>query len=174
MCCSQTQRNCPSPLQKSVRIKALPPLLQVYAVTIFPDSDTRGKPQCEGILSVRLLEASLLPFRMDLVPAPSGKDPSLKPPVVEVEAVDMVSAEVQGTVNAEKPVGLGEESSPSESETDNDGSGDEWESESLYEGAIQFVRDEQLRDRGTLYWPQFFPFRTLADYLSGPRCLHLG
>lgn len=87
---------------------------------------------------------------MDLVPTPSGTDSSLKSPVVQV---DVVSANVQATVDAEKPVGLEDESSQSEYETDNDGSGDEWETESLYEDAIQFVRDEQLREGGIYTCP---------------------
>lgn len=104
---------------------------------------------------------SPLPSRMDLAPAPGAKDSPLKSPVVEVEALDMVSAEVPGADNAENPVAISEEPSQSESETDNDMSGEEWETESLYEDAIQFVRDEQLRDGGmysiltvlALEWP---------------------
>lgn len=69
-------------------------------------------------------------------------------PMVEVETVDMVSAGVQETVNPEKHAGLGEEQPQSEYETDNDQSGDEWESDSLYDDAIAFLRDEQLREGG--------------------------
>ncbi|RJE19208.1 histone deacetylase [Aspergillus sclerotialis] len=83
---------------------------------------------------------------MDLAPVPPGKDSPLKSPVIEVEAVDIVSADVQGTVNAENPAKIKEQSSQSEYETDDGVSGDEWESESLYEDALQFIRDEQLRD----------------------------
>ena len=100
-----------------------------------------------------LLEAFLLPLRMDLVSAPSGKDSLLKPPVVKVDTVDMTSADVQGSVHAEGRAGVGEERPQSGCETDNDGSGDEWESESLYEDAIALVRDEQLREGGIYTGP---------------------
>ena len=100
---------------------------------------------------MRLLEASPLPFRMDLAPEPAGKDSPLKSPVIQVEAVDMVSADVQGTISAENPATIGEQSSQSEYETDDEVSGDEWESESLYEDALQFIRDEQLRDGGVYF-----------------------
>ncbi|KAI9932934.1 NAD-dependent histone deacetylase sir2 [Aspergillus wentii] len=87
---------------------------------------------------------------MDLVPAPSGESSSLKNPVVEVEAIDMASAEVEGNNNikAENTVAVEEEVSQSEYETDSNESGDEWETQSLYEDAIQVLRDEQLRDGG--------------------------
>ncbi|KAL4943348.1 hypothetical protein BDV06DRAFT_211098 [Aspergillus oleicola] len=77
---------------------------------------------------------------MDLVSAPRGESPSLKTPLVEVEA-----AEVAPTENA---VAVEEKSaiSQSEYETDSEGLNDEWETESLYEDAIQMIRDEQLRD----------------------------
>ena len=88
---------------------------------------------------------------MDLAPEPAGKDSPLKSPVIQVEAVDMVSADVQETDNAEKPPTIGEEPSQSEYETDDEVSGDEWESGSLYEDALQFIRDEQLRDGGMYF-----------------------
>ncbi|KAL2810466.1 hypothetical protein BJX63DRAFT_423057 [Aspergillus granulosus] len=80
---------------------------------------------------------------MDLVSAPRGESPPLKSPLVEVEA-----AEVEGVIATEKAL-AGEEKdtiSQSEYETDSDSLEDEWETQSLYEDAIQVLRDEQLRD----------------------------
>ena len=91
---------------------------------------------------------SYLPYRMDLVPAPGGESSSLKNPVVEVEAVDMTSAEVEGTVATENPVSVQGNISPSEEDSDSGESGDDWETQSLYEDAIQVLRDEQLREGG--------------------------
>lgn len=91
---------------------------------------------------------SYLPYRMDLVPAPGGESSSLKNPVVEVEAVDMTSAEVEGTVATENPVSAQGNISPSEEDSDSGESGDEWETQSLYEDAIQVLRDDQLREGG--------------------------
>ncbi len=80
---------------------------------------------------------------MDLVSAPRGESPPLKTPLVEVEA-----AEVEGTLAAENTVPVEEKGSVSKSEyeTDSDGLDDEWETQSLYEDAIQMIRDDQLRD----------------------------
>jgi hypothetical protein len=83
---------------------------------------------------------------MDLAPAPNGESP-LKNPVVEVEAVDMASAEVEGGMATENPLALEGEGSASEYESDS-GDSEDWETQSLYEDAIQVLRDEQLRDGG--------------------------
>ncbi|OJJ74770.1 hypothetical protein ASPBRDRAFT_27768 [Aspergillus brasiliensis CBS 101740] len=83
---------------------------------------------------------------MDLVSAPSGEDSSLKAPVVEVEAVDMASAVSKAGTATENTTAAREEVTQSEYETDSDGSGDEWETQSLYEDAIQVLRDDQLRE----------------------------
>jgi hypothetical protein len=79
---------------------------------------------------------------MDLVSAPRGESPPLKSPLVEVE-----TAEVEGAFVTENAL-TGEKGaiSQSEYETDSDGLEDEWETQSLYEDAIQVLRDEQLRD----------------------------
>ncbi|CEN59700.1 Putative Chromatin regulatory protein sir2 [Aspergillus calidoustus] len=79
---------------------------------------------------------------MDLVSAPRGESPPLKSPLVEVKA-----AEVEGALATEN-ASTGEKGaiSQSEYETDSDGLEDEWETQSLYEDAIQVLRDEQLRD----------------------------
>ena len=85
---------------------------------------------------------------MDLVSAPSGEDSSLKDPVVQVEAVDMASAVSKAGTATENTTAAKEEVTQSEYETDSDGSGDEWETQSLYEDAIQVLRDDQLREGG--------------------------
>lgn len=93
------------------------------------------------------------------MPAPKGESSSLKEPVVEVETVDMASTEVgRETANMvqiereemvqEREEEEDEEKLLSEYETDSDVGSDDWESRSLYEDALQFVRDEQLRDGG--------------------------
>ncbi|RAL00999.1 putative histone deacetylase SIR2 [Aspergillus ibericus CBS 121593] len=79
---------------------------------------------------------------MDLVSAPSGESSSLKNPVLEVASADVSKA---GTATENIAAAKGEVSQ-SEYETDSDGSGDEWETQSLYEDAIQVLRDEQLRE----------------------------
>ncbi|KAL4892164.1 SIR2-domain-containing protein [Aspergillus ambiguus] len=78
------------------------------------------------------------------VQSPNGESP-LKNPVVEVEAVDMASAEVDGDIATENSLALEGEVSASEYESDG-GDSDEWETQSLYEDAIQVLRDEQLRE----------------------------
>ncbi|KAL4920223.1 hypothetical protein BDW62DRAFT_209088 [Aspergillus aurantiobrunneus] len=80
---------------------------------------------------------------MDLVPAPRGESSSLKTSLVEAEA-----AEVERTLPAENAVAVEEKGSMSQSEyeTDSDGLDDEWETQSLYEDAIQMLLDDQLRD----------------------------
>ncbi|KKK20631.1 chromatin regulatory protein [Aspergillus rambellii] len=80
---------------------------------------------------------------MDPVSTPSAESSALKTPVIEVEAVDMAPAEAEATLTTETAVTM-EEISQSESETESDG--EEWENESLYEDAIQVLRDDQLRD----------------------------
>lgn len=116
--------------------------------------------------SIAVIEAAgkaslLFPLliRMGLVPAPKRESSSLKEPVVEVETVDMASTEVEretaNTVEIEREDLVqemegdeDEQKLQSEYGTDSDVGSDEWESRSLYEDALQFVRDEQLRDGG--------------------------
>lgn len=96
---------------------------------------------------------------MDLASAPKGESSTLKEPVVEVETVDMASTEIgkeaTSTVEIEKEELIqnkeedeDEEKPQSEYETDSDAGSDDWETHSLYEDALQFVRDDQLRDGG--------------------------
>lgn len=94
---------------------------------------------------------------MDLVPA-LGVENSLKEPVIQVEAVDMASAEVDKTAKTvtlekeeqelQKKEGADEERLQSEYETNSEAGSEDWETQSLYEDALQFIRDEQLRDGG--------------------------
>jgi len=87
---------------------------------------------------------------MDLVSAPGGESSSLKTPVVEPEVADMASGdqELKRAVHPEtRPEG--DNTSHSEPDTDSEASGEEWETESLYEDSLQIVQDEQLRDGGT-------------------------
>ncbi|RHZ68550.1 uncharacterized protein CDV56_109664 [Aspergillus thermomutatus] len=83
---------------------------------------------------------------MDVISVPGGESASLKDPVVEVEAVDMAGVETEATIKTEDTAAVVGEASHSEYETDSDGSGEEWETQSLYEDAIQVLKDEQLRD----------------------------
>ncbi|KAB8276785.1 hypothetical protein BDV30DRAFT_224116 [Aspergillus minisclerotigenes] len=116
------------------------PVSDKSAPTAFPgDSQSQIYP---GRSNIRVAKNSM----MDLVPAPGGESSSLKNPVVEVEAVDMTSAEVEGTVATENPVSAQGNISPSEEDSDSGESGDEWETQSLYEDAIQVLRDDQLRE----------------------------
>ncbi|OJJ49381.1 hypothetical protein ASPZODRAFT_129829 [Penicilliopsis zonata CBS 506.65] len=87
---------------------------------------------------------------MDLVPAPDREGSSFKTPVIEVAAVDMSAAGAEaGAPPAhveEEAAVLENEASQSELETDSDASEDDWETHSVYEDALQFIRDDQLRD----------------------------
>ncbi|KAL6239037.1 hypothetical protein BDW75DRAFT_227416 [Aspergillus navahoensis] len=80
---------------------------------------------------------------MDLASAPRGESPPLKTPVVEIESAEVERSLPQENDTAAEEKGL---NSQSEYETDSDGLDDEWETQSLYEDAIQMIRDDQLRD----------------------------
>lgn len=99
---------------------------------------------------------------MDLAPAPNGEGSTLKQPV-------MASAEVERTTNntmtVEEIEELQRKEGEDEEESDSDVGSDDWESLSLYEDALELVRDEQLRDGGkfSLIFPIFF-FRYINSY----------
>ncbi|KAL3476340.1 SIR2-domain-containing protein [Aspergillus californicus] len=78
---------------------------------------------------------------MDLVSAPRGESPPLKSPLVEVDP-----AEVEGPVATEDGLAMEGLVSVSQSEYETDSEGEDWETQSLYEDAIQMIRDDQLRD----------------------------
>ena len=88
---------------------------------------------------------------MDVISVSGGESESLKDPVVEVEAVDMAAVETERKIKAEDTAAVGGEASHSEYESDSGDSGEEWETQSLYEDAIQVLKDEQLRDGGKLH-----------------------
>ncbi|KAH8428114.1 putative histone deacetylase SIR2 [Aspergillus melleus] len=84
---------------------------------------------------------------MDPVPAPRGEPSSLQK--IEVDAANIASAadmDDETNLTTETVVAVEKDVSQSEYETDSDASGDEWETQSLYEDAIQVLRDDQLRD----------------------------
>ena len=107
---------------------------------------------------------------MDLAPAPNGEGSTLKQPVIEVGT--MASAEFEqttnhnGTMTVEEIEELQRKEGEDEEESDSDVGSDDWESLSLYEDALELVRDEQLRDGGefSLIYPTkcFFPW-TVTD-----------
>lgn len=68
-----------------------------------------------------------------------------------MEAVDMAATKPAGTIKAENTTAVQCEVSVSEYETDSD-SGEEWETQSLYEDAIQILKDEQLREGGKHFY----------------------
>ncbi|KAL5332928.1 hypothetical protein BJX70DRAFT_392585 [Aspergillus crustosus] len=77
---------------------------------------------------------------METEAAPHGESPSLKSPVVEIEAAEVEPTETAAGIEEQVLV------SHSEYETDSDALDDEWETQSLYEDSIQMLRDEQLRE----------------------------
>lgn len=92
---------------------------------------------------------------MDPLPAPRGEPSSLDSlQEIELDAAPIASsADVHDAHESnltETVVAVENDMSHSEYETDSDASGDEWETQSLYEDAIQVLRDDQLRDGGKL------------------------
>jgi NAD-dependent histone deacetylase SIR2 len=75
---------------------------------------------------------------MDTVPAAAGEEAGLKLPLVDVAEIADVAAFAEDTDTDASNLESGSEDEP----------GDEWESESLYEDAIQFIGDGQLREGG--------------------------
>jgi hypothetical protein len=83
-------------------------------------------------------------------PAPAGDEAPLKTPVVEV--LDLISAQPDGGSAPEDDSGaLDDTTSQSGTEGGGEDSEEDWENESLYEDALQPLRDEQLRDGGAKY-----------------------
>ncbi|KAK2755927.1 NAD-dependent histone deacetylase sir2 [Arachnomyces sp. PD_36] len=80
---------------------------------------------------------------MELAPMSVREDAPLKTPVVEV--VDVVEEQESGLA-PEDSRDAEEVASQSGSGSDDDSSEDEWESESLYEDALQFISDAQLKN----------------------------
>ncbi|KAE8151861.1 SIR2-domain-containing protein [Aspergillus avenaceus] len=117
------------------------PVSDKFAPTAFPRSVASAKFL---VWQIRTFAWRKVQCEMDFVPAP-GESSSLKDPVVEVEAVDMPFVENE-TVATETHVSAPGNVSPSEDDSESGDSGDEWETQSLYEDAIQVLRDEQLRE----------------------------
>lgn len=84
---------------------------------------------------------------MDPLPAPRGEPSSLD----SLQKSELDAAHVHDIDESnltETVVAVENDMSHSEYESDSDVSGDEWETQSLYEDAIQVLRDDQLRDGG--------------------------
>jgi hypothetical protein len=116
----------------------------------------------------------ILPFmNMDLISAPSGENSSLTKPVVSLGVVDAVSAAEQEKIISTDGLSSFEgDETPSEGDVDSDNSDDPWETESLYEDALQIVRDDQLQG-GTPNPPD----NNIDSFLrepSSPQCMHGG
>jgi hypothetical protein len=93
----------------------------------------------------------ILPFmNMDLISAPSGENSSRTKPVVNLGVVDAVSAEQK--IITDGASSFEDDETLSEDDVDSDNSDDPWETESLYEDALQIVRDDQLQG-GTRFNP---------------------
>ncbi|EEP80525.1 hypothetical protein UREG_05367 [Uncinocarpus reesii 1704] len=77
---------------------------------------------------------------MDVTPKPAGKETSPKTKVLDSVVIhSRVSSEVREAPESDN-------ASLSDLSSLEDGSDEQWETESLYEDAVQFVSDEQLRD----------------------------
>ncbi|KAH8697533.1 putative histone deacetylase SIR2 [Talaromyces proteolyticus] len=81
---------------------------------------------------------------MDLVQPTDVSEP-LKQPLVELDVVENGSADLEAEVKIAAPSDtLKDPASPPGKDDESDVSGDEWETDSLYEEALHFVRDDQL------------------------------
>jgi NAD-dependent histone deacetylase SIR2 len=89
-------------------------------------------------------------MNMDLISAPSGENSSRTKPVVNLGVVDAVSAEQK--IITDGASSFEDDETLSEDDVDSDNSDDPWETESLYEDALQIVRDDQLQG-GTRFNP---------------------
>lgn len=80
---------------------------------------------------------------MDIVKSPD-MDEALKKPLVDLDVVESGSADPEhGAANTFTDEALKDLASPSHDE-DEESDEDEWETDSLYEEALHFVRDDQL------------------------------
>ena len=74
-----------------------------------------------------------------------GEDLTRKVPVVEVAEIAEVGGEMRDNEDTPAPE---DDATKSETDSEEDDSGEEWEVESLYEDALQHLSDEQLREGG--------------------------
>ncbi|KAF3481464.1 chromatin regulatory protein sir2 [Arthroderma uncinatum] len=81
---------------------------------------------------------------MDVVATPAGEE--RVPNASIADAIDVAGEVIVGASEAEPAAELIEDASHLPEDSDEEESGDEWETTSLYEDALQFVGDEQLRD----------------------------
>ena len=82
---------------------------------------------------------------MDLAPGPDTTE-TLKSPVVELNVVETADANVGDDSTPSRPATPKSKSPTSDADdvSDESGEGEEWETDSLYEEALHFVRDDQL------------------------------
>jgi hypothetical protein len=92
---------------------------------------------------------------MDLVLTPNGENSSLRNPMADLDGKPVLGDNQEKNVNPERLPSLECDESPSDDESDSDSSDQRWETESLYEDVLQFVRDEQL-DQGMIAQSAYF------------------
>lgn len=82
---------------------------------------------------------------MDLAPGPDTTE-TLKSSVVELNVVETADANVGDDSTPSRPAIKKSKSPTSDADdvSDESGEGEEWETDSLYEEALHFVRDDQL------------------------------
>ena len=82
---------------------------------------------------------------MDLAPGPDTTE-TLKSSVVELNVVETADANVDDDSTPSRPAIQKSKSPTSDADdvSDESGEGEEWETDSLYEEALHFVRDDQL------------------------------
>lgn len=82
---------------------------------------------------------------MDLAPGPDATE-TLKSSVVESNVVETAGAKVDDDSTPSRPAIKKSKSPASDTDdvSDESGEGEEWETDSLYEEALHFVRDDQL------------------------------
>lgn len=85
----------------------------------------------------------LSPSAMDLAPGPDRTE-TLKSSVVELNVVETGDASVDDDTTPSRPAIAKSKSPTSDVDDISDESGEEWETDSLYEEALHFVRDDQL------------------------------
>ena len=88
-------------------------------------------------------------MNMDLISAPSGENSSR---TKHLGVVDAVPAEQK--IITDGASSFEDDETLSEDDVDSDNSDDRWETESLYEDALQIVRDDQLQG-GTRFNPRY-------------------
>lgn len=84
---------------------------------------------------------------MDVAPKPAGKERASRKEILDSVVIhSRVASETRDV-----PGPAGDDASLSELSSLEDGSEDQWEIDSLYEDALRFLSDEELRDGGTCF-----------------------